>query len=144
MRTLTIALVACIALAIVAFASSGGSAVLRCPAGSALAFVAIRPDPQFLVGTIPSGFTSDAGYFSRRYNCRGLSALVRRIDLGIYDVRFPGLDPRAVIATATSDEGVTASALPLGDGIVRVALRGPLVGGDVMARRDVPFSVVVY
>jgi hypothetical protein len=97
-----------------------------------------------LVGTIPSVFNSNPVYFVRRYNCEGRSAFVRRVSLGIYDVRFPGLNPRAVIATAMSDEGVSASAFPLADGIVRIALRGPIVGNDVMSRRDVPFSVVVY
>ena len=137
------AIVAALALVLLV-ASYAESATPACKRGSAQAFVAIQPDPNYLVGTIPSVFNSNPAYFVRRYNCEGRSAFVRRVSLGIYDVRFPGLNPRAVIATAMSDEGVSASAFPLADGIVRIALRGPIVGNDVMSRRDVPFSVVVY
>lgn len=137
------AFIAALALVLLV-ASYAESATSACKSGSAKAFVAIQPDPAYLVGTIPSGFNSNPAYFVRRYNCEGRSASVRRVDLGIYDVRFPGLNPRAVVATAISDEAVSVAALPLADGIVRISLRGPIVGNDVMARRDVPFTVVVY
>jgi hypothetical protein len=135
-----------IALVLVAvLATYGNSAsAQRCRSGEAKAFVAIQDDPPYLVGTIPSKFSDDARYFSRRFNCLGQSAAVRRVNLGIYEVRFPDLHPRLALATAISDEGVTASALPIEDGIVRVSLRGPLGGSDVATRRDVPFSIVIY
>lgn len=128
---------------VLAITTRVGSSI-QCPRGGAQGFVAIKTDPSFLPGTIPARFTDDARYFSRRFNCRGASAQVRRVDLGIYDVRFPKLDPQAVVADALSDEGISSSALPLSDGIVRIVFRGPLAGSDVASRRDVAFSVVVY
>jgi len=115
-----------------------------CNTGEARAFVAIESDPPFLVGIIPNRFTGERRYFSVRYNCRGGSAQVRRVDEGLYDVRFPGLRPRAVVVSAISDEGTTASALPLGNDTVRVTLRGPLDGSEIASRRDVAFSIVVF
>lgn len=114
-----------------------------CMTGRARAFIAISADPPYLVGDIPNHFTFDQRYFSRRYNCKGQSAAVRRVDLGLYDVRFPGISSHAIQATALSDEGVTASAYPE-DGFIRVALRGPLSGNNVAARRDVAFSIAVF
>ena len=143
MRGLVAAVIALALLGILV--SRGGSATARrCVASQAKAFAAIRDDPTFLVGTIPSSFTGDARYFTRRFNCLGLSAQVRRVGLGLYDVRFPGLRPGVVLATAISEEAVSASVHPLTDGVVRVALRGPLAGSDVASRRDVAFSLVVY
>ena len=75
--------------------------------------------------------------------CKGGSAQVRRVDEGVYEVRFPQVSARLALVTATSDEGVTSSAIVFGS-TVRVALRGPLHGPDLMERRDVPFVVVVY
>lgn len=115
-----------------------------CRTGEARAFVAIRQDPAYLVGTIPATFTEEAAFFQRRYNCTGQSAAVRRVDEGIYDVRLRGLIPRLALASAISDEGVSASVLPLGNDTVRVALRGPLRGNAIASRRDVAFSLVVY
>lgn len=126
------------------FALRSEASHLRCHTGNALGFVAIRSDPAELVGQIPSRFTSDPGYFSSRYNCTGRNVQARRVDQGIYDVRFPGIVVRVAVADAISTEGVSTSVQHLGDGVVRIALRGPLGGSDVAARRDVAFNVVVY
>lgn len=133
----------CLAAA-VATSSYGSTSPHKCPSSGAKAFVAIQSDPAYIVGTIPSAFTSDQRFFMRRFNCLGQGAQVRRVTLGIYDVKFPGLNPTAVVSTAISDEAVTSSVEPLTDGIVRVALRGPLGGSDIASRRDVAFTVVVY
>lgn len=116
---------------------------VSCEHGRARGFAAIRSDPPYLVGDIPSHWTSSARFFTRRYNCVGRSVRARRVDLGTYDVMFPGQRPKLAIVTAISDSGVTASAKPFG-AFVRIALRGPLVEGNVTERRDVPFSLVIY
>lgn len=112
--------------------------------GQAQAFATIQNDPLFLVGTIPSKFSARAIFFSSRYSCKGFPPQVRRVGLGLYDVLFPGIRIHAASVGAVSDEGITASFWPISDGIVRVALRGPLGGADVATRRDVAFSLVVY
>ena len=135
-----------VAIAVVVgfFALRSEASHLRCHTGNALGFVAIRSDPAELVGQIPSRFTTDPGYFSSRYNCAGQNVQARRVDQGIYDVRFPGIVVRVAMADAISTEGVSTSVQLLGDGMVRVSLRGPLGGSDVASRRDVAFNVVVY
>lgn len=140
MKFLVTGLILALALGTVSYSG----AATRCRTGEAQAFVAIQREPLYLVGTIPSSFTLNQNYFSRRYSCKGNPPAVRRVSLGLYDVLFPGLDPQVVLVTALSDEGVSASVWPVGNGIVRVALRGPLGGADVATRRDVPFSVAVF
>jgi hypothetical protein len=125
------------------FALRAEGSHLECHTGNALGFATIRSQPQYLVGTIPPSFTSLNAYFTARYNCRGRGVQVRRVDQGIYDLRFPGTSPGAAMSDAISSEGVSSSVQIIGD-IVRVSLRGPLNGGDVASRRDVAFSVVTY
>lgn len=115
-----------------------------CPTGQVHGYVTLENDPLFLVGTVPGQFTASPIFFAARYNCKGVVPQVKRVGLGLYDVLFPGLRIRAATVDAISDEGISSSFWPLGNGIVRVALRGPLGGADVATRRDVPFSLVVY
>lgn len=114
-----------------------------CVYGRVQGFISIRSDPVYLVGTIPNQFTANADYFARRYNCKRKAPQVRRVDLGVYDVRFSELGNRAPIATAFTD-GVVASVQGLDDGTYRVYLRGPVVQNGVLIRRDVPFSLAVF
>jgi hypothetical protein len=124
-------------------AGNSSPSPLACQTGAARAWVRIQDDPAYLVGTVPGRFTNDQHYFASRYNCRRSSAQIRRLDLGVYEIRFPGIKIHAVTATSVSDEGVVTSAHVFED-TIRVSLRGPLVGNDVLVRRDVPFSIVVY
>lgn len=126
------------------FALTSQASHLGCHTSNAQAFAALRDDPPYLVGTIPNRLTSDAAYFSVRYSCSGQLIQVQHRDTGVYEMRFPRVKVRLALATAISDEGVSASVHLLGDGVVRVVLRGPLSGNDVAALRDVPFAVVVF
>lgn len=141
-----IAVVGCLIIIATTIASIGHSASEsnRCPTGQAHGLAAISHDPSYLVGTIPSTFQKNPRYFFQRYNCLGRSAEVRRLDEGVYEVHFPGLRIRLALVSAISDEGVSASYFPVGQGIVRVVLRGPLSGEPIAQRRDVAFSVVVF
>jgi hypothetical protein len=135
-----------VALAIIALGTivfSANASHQRCHTGSVAGFATLRSQPQYLTGTIPSTFASRNTYFVSRYNCKGRGVHVRRVDQGLYDVRFRDVWIRAANADAVSTEGVSSSIQILGD-TVRISLRGPLNGDDVASRRDVAFSVVVY
>lgn len=124
--------------------STANSGRPKCQFGRVQGFVQIKDNPVSLPGSIPSKFTFSERYFSRRYNCKRMSAAVRRVDLGTYDVYFPGLGGRGVFASSISLEGVAASAMQISAGVYRVVLRGPLVRDNVLERRDVAFSVAVF
>jgi hypothetical protein len=124
-------------------AGYGAGAPQACRSGDAQGFAAIRDDPPNVAGNIPNRFTRDPQYFSRRYNCTGGHVYARRLDLGVYEVRFPGLPGRAPVVSALSQEGVTASVFVFDD-VYRIALRGPLAGEDIARRRDVPFAIAIH
>jgi hypothetical protein len=129
---------------VLGFAAIGQSHSNRCGGGLVKGYAAIKDDPQYLVGTLPSKYTRDSNFFAVRYNCEGGSVLARRLDLGTYDVMFPGLSIRMALVTVITDEGAYASAQVVNTNQVRVLIRGARIDGDVPFRRDYPFSIAVY
>jgi len=127
-------------LSVLAFAAgsrSQPSAPSCGPAGAAQGFATIRPFPANAAGRIQGSFSRNPFFFIRRFNCKGRGVEVRHIALGVYDVRFPGLRPRAISGVALTEGAVSAAMQPLSD-IVRVRLfngKRPVDGA---------FSVVVY
>lgn len=115
-----------------------------CIFGRVQGFITVRSDPEYLVGTIPNKLTTSSKFFTRRYNCKGYPPSIKRVDLGVYDVRFPRLNGRTAFVSAISQEGVSASVQGFSGGIYRVALRGPLVRNDALVRRDVAFSLALF
>lgn len=141
---LRLALAASAGALIASLAAHGAVRAHACEPDGAFAFVAIQGDPPYLVGTLPSVFTTDPRYFSRRFDCAAPGIAARRVSLGLYDVQVPDAGARLAIVSAISEEAVSTSVHPLGNGLYRVALRGPLAGSDVASRRDVPFALVVF
>jgi len=115
-----------------------------CQYGRAQAFITVKNDPEYLVGTIPSQLTGDKKFLQRIYNCTGRGAQIRRVDLGTYEVRFPGLHRRSGVVSVVSQEGVASSVQPFGRDTYRVALRGPGLVNGVLSRRDVAFTLVIF
>ena len=105
--------------------------------GEAQGFAVIKPFPLELAGQIPSSFTRAPRWFLRRYNCQGGSVEVRRLQTGVYELRFAGLRVRAVAGVGLGETRVSVSMQPLGE-IARVRL----FSSD--APDDTAFSVIVY
>ena len=139
-----IAIISLIIFSVFAVTEFAGSHTNRCGPGTAQGFAALRDNPDYLVGTIPSRYTRDPTYFDVRYNCLGKGVLVRRVSTGVYDVKFNDLRARGVVATILAEEGGSASAWHVTDGEFRIIIRGPLVESNVILRRDVAFTIVVY
>lgn len=140
-----LALLVAVSLLVLGVADAGAAKnQAPCVYGRVQAFASIRANPPYLVGTIPSSFTNKRSYFSRRYNCKKKGVLVRRVDLGVYDVKFPGLKYRTAVVSAISQEGVSSSVQAFGDYTYRITLRGPLSENNALIRRDVPFSIAAY
>jgi hypothetical protein len=70
------------------------------------------------VANIPGGFTGARALFGRRFNCTGGAVQVRRLGIGVYEVRFAGNGAPTAIAGGGS--GVQASADRVGAGVYRV------------------------
>jgi hypothetical protein len=86
---------------------------------------------------IPGAFTGAAGLFERRFNCNGRAIHVRRVGIGVFEIRFVGnADATAV---ASGGGGVQASADRVGGGVYRVSVY-PAGRAD---SADLPFRVLL-
>jgi hypothetical protein len=72
------------------------------------------------VANIGDKFTSRKALFARTFNCAGRGVQVRRVSVGVFEVRFVG--NTAPTALATGLGGGEASAEPAAGGIFRVSV----------------------
>ncbi|MDH5332762.1 MAG: hypothetical protein OEW65_02685 [Thermoleophilia bacterium] len=91
------------------FFALGGSAVAvtqavkpqaRCQPGAVRGYVAVTGEPTKGIANIPDTFTSAKGLFAARFTCQGGAPQVRRVDRGVYEVRFPGNAARVAAISA--------------------------------------------
>jgi hypothetical protein len=113
------------------FFALGGSAIAvneavkpqaRCQPGAVRAFVAVNGDPAKGMANFPDQFTSTKSLFGARFNCAGAAPQARRVNVGVYEVRFPGNG--AQVASASSAIAETTIGY-VGDGVYRVSLWVP-------------------
>ena len=97
-----------IALAALFFALGGSAFAVaeavkpqaRCQPGAVRGYVAVTGDPTRGIANIPDSFTAAKGLFAARFTCKGSAPQVRRIDRGVYEVRFPGNPSRIAALSA--------------------------------------------
>jgi hypothetical protein len=126
------------------FFALGGSALAisdavkpqpRCANGAVRGIAAVTGESGKGIANIPDQFSSNRALFSRTFNCAGGPTEVRRISLGVYEVRFPG---NAAASATVSGSGAESWLTPLPGGIFRVGLHVP--GRD--DSMEAPFVVV--
>lgn len=125
------------------FVALGGSAFAvsqaaqpRCAPGAVRGLAAVTGVPSAGLGNIPDKFSSNRGLFAHRFNCAGGAAQVRRVNVGVYEVRFPG--NAAQTAVVSAGVGFLPAVSTVSTGVFRVAIY--TAGHDDMA--EVPFNVV--
>jgi hypothetical protein len=126
------------------FFALGGSALAiseavkpqaRCAAGAVRGYISVDGGPNG-VANIGDQFTSAKPAVGAKFNCAGAAPQARRVNMGVYEVRFPGNG--AQVATASSGAAETTIA-PVGGGVFRVGLWVPGRQDAV----DTSFQVVV-
>jgi hypothetical protein len=127
------------------FFALGGSAVAvteavrpqpRCQPGAVRGYIAVNGDPTKGIGNIGDTFTSARSVIGARFNCAGAAPQARRVNTGVYEVRFPGNTGPIAVATSGAAETTVA---PVDGGVFRVSLWVPGRQDAV----DTPFSVVL-
>jgi hypothetical protein len=127
------------------FFALGGSAVAvteavrpqaRCAPGAVRGFIAVNGDPTKGIANIGDQYTSARPAVGVRFNCAGAAPQARRVNTGVYEVRFAGNGAQVALASAGAAETTVAA---LGGGVFRVSLWVP-------GRQDAvvtPFQVVI-
>jgi hypothetical protein len=124
------------------FVALGGSAFAvteavrpqaRCQPGAIRGYVAVTGTAAG-IANIPDRFTNAKGLFAARFTCTGSAPQVRRVAVGVYEVRFPGNPSR--VATFSSP-----AAQPTG-GYTGTAFRVSLWVPGRQDPIDTPFVVI--
>ena len=127
------------------FFALGGSAVAvteavrpqaRCAPGAVRGFIAVNGDPTKGIANIGDQYTSAKPAVGVRFNCAGAAPQARRVNTGVYEVRFAGNGAQVALASAGAAETTVAA---VGGGVFRVSLWVPGRQDAV----DTPFQVVI-
>lgn len=109
----------------------------RCTNGAVRGIAVVTGIPSQGIANFPDAFTSARNLFARRFNCTGKAVQARRLEAGVFEVRFVGISGASGVGSAVSDAYTTVEALP--GGVFRVIMH-PAGRDD---RADLPFTVVV-
>lgn len=93
---------------------SAAVAQQRCTNGAVRGFATITGDPNAGIANVPDKFTGAAVLFSRKFNCTGKGVQVRRVDRGVYEVRFVGIAAASAVASAVGDAYANVEPVPGG------------------------------
>ena len=113
------------------FFALGGSAIAvneavkpqaRCQPGAVRGFVAVNGDAAKGIANLPDQFTSAKALFGARFNCAGAAPQARRVQAGVFEVRFPG--NASQVATVSSGTAETTIGY-VGNGVFRINLWVP-------------------
>lgn len=108
----------------------------RCTNGAVRGIAAVTGTSAGMAN-IPDKFTSAGNLFSRRFNCSGKAIQVRRVEAGVFEVKFVGNAAASAIGSATNDAYADVE-LATG-GAFRVIVH-PAGRDD---RAEIPFTIVV-
>ena len=108
----------------------------RCTSG-AVRGVASVTGTSAGMANVPGTFTGAGNLFSRRFNCTGKAVQVRRVETGVFEVRFVGVAGASGIVSGSGD--FSASVGPGPGGAFKVTMH-PAGRDDKI---DAPFTIVV-
>jgi len=94
----------------------------RCANGAVRGIAAVTGEPSRGMANIPDQFSGNKALFSRTFNCAGGATEVRRISVGVYEVRFPGNAAQSAVVSGSEAESWLT---PLPGGVFRVGLHVP-------------------
>jgi hypothetical protein len=89
------------------------------------------------MANVPDRFTGAGNLFSRKFNCTGKAVQVRRVESGVFEVRFVGVTGASGVGSAAGD--IYANVEPAAGGAFKVTMH-PAGRDD---RIDTAFTVIV-
>jgi hypothetical protein len=107
----------------------------RCTNGAVRGIAVVTGNPAVGMANFPDTFTSVG--ISRKFNCTRRAVQAKRVEVGVFDVRFVGISGASGVGSAAGDIYATVQALP--DGVFRVTMH-PAGRDDKV---DVAFTLIV-
>jgi hypothetical protein len=108
----------------------------RCANGAVRGVAVVTGNPSAGIANLPDQFTSAGNLFKRKFNCTNRAVQVRRVSIGVFEVRFVGNAASSGVGSGIGD--AYANVEPMGAGTFRVIVHP--AGRDDPA--DQPFTIV--
>jgi hypothetical protein len=108
----------------------------RCANGAVRGLATVTGNPSAGVANLPGQFTAAGNLFLKRFNCTRRAVQVRRVSVGVFEIRFVGNASTSAVGTGHGD--AYANIDILGPGTFRVTVHP--AGRDDPA--DQPFTIV--
>lgn len=109
----------------------------RCTNGAVRGIAYVTGNPTMGIANVGDKFTSAGAVFGRKFNCNRRQVEVRRISIGVFEIRFVGNPASSAVASGVGDAYAVVDPLP--NGIFRVGVHP--AGRDDPA--DQPFVIVL-
>jgi hypothetical protein len=109
----------------------------RCTNGAVRGVAVVTGIASQGIANLPDKFTAAGNLFSRKFNCTRKAVQVRRVETGVFEVRFVGISGASAVASAPNDALVSVQSGP--NSTFSVILH-PAGRDD---RVDLPFTIVV-
>lgn len=116
---------------------AGSVAQQRCTNGAVRGIAYVTGNPTMGIANVGDKFTGAGVLFGRKFNCSGKGIQVRRVSIGVFEIRFVGNAASSAVASGVGDAYAVVDPLP--GGIFRVGVHP--AGRDDPA--DQPFVIVV-
>lgn len=115
---------------------SASVAQQRCANGAVRGVAVVTGIASQGMANFPDSFTGAGNLFSRKFNCTGKAVQARRVETGVFEVRFVGISGASAVASALGDALVATQPVP--GGAFRVTMH-PAGRDDKI---DVAFTIV--
>jgi hypothetical protein len=109
----------------------------RCANGAVRGIAYVTGTPTAGIANVPDKFASTSSLFGRKFNCTGKATQVRRVEAGVYEVRFVGVSGGSGVGSGSGDAYATVE--PSTGGAFRITVH-PAGRDDKV---DAPFTIVV-
>lgn len=116
----------------------------RCAQGAVRGIAVVQGDTQKGIANMPDQFSSSPSLFARRFNCTGGAVQVRRVNTGVFEVKFVGNPAPTALASALAQDGSSAAVARLGDGTFQVSTRGGTANQNSFVLNDTGFTLIVF
>ena len=92
----------------------------RCTNGAVRGIATVTGDPSKGIANVPDQFSGAAVLFARKFNCARGAVQVRRLEIGVYEVRFVNNAAASAVATGLGLFSATVETLAPGTFRIRV------------------------
>ena len=109
----------------------------RCANGAVRGIATVTGIAGQGMANVPDRFTAAGNLFARKFNCTGKTVQVRRVETGVFEVRFVGVSGASAVGSAVSDDAYAT--VRNGAGGAFVVTMHPAGRDD---RADLAFTIV--